>query len=128
MALSAVKEPTILVVEDEAAIRLMIAEALREEGFGVVEASSGDEALTVLESGTRVNLVFTDVRMPGKLDGLALVGRLRVTRPELKLAVGSAYVPEWPAPNLVDLFIGKPYDVPRAVNRLKDLLTSKPAE
>jgi len=128
MALSAVKEPTILVVEDEAAIRLMIAEALREEGFGVVEASSGDEALTVLESGTRVNLVFTDVRMPGKLDGLALVGRLRVTRPELKLAVGSAYVPEWPAPNLVDLFIGKPYDVPRAVKRLKDLLTSKPAQ
>jgi len=102
----------------------MIAEALRAEGFGVVEASSGDEALTVLESGTRVNLVFTDVRMPGTLDGLALVGRLRVTRPDLKLAIGSGYIPEWPSPNLVDLFIGKPYDVPLAVKRLKDLLTS----
>lgn len=105
----------------------MIAEALRAEGFVVVEAGSGDEALTVLEKGTRVNLVFTDVRMPGKLDGLALVGRLRVTRPDLKLAIGSAYVPEWPAPNMVDLFIGKPYDVPRAVKRLKDLLGSKSA-
>jgi CheY-like chemotaxis protein len=128
VALSAGKEPTILVVEDEAHIRLMIAEALRAEGFGVVEASSGDEALTVLESGTRVNLVFTDVRMPGKLDGLALVGHLRVTRPDLKLAVGSGHVPEWPAPNMVDLFIGKPYHVPRTVNRLKDLLTNKPAQ
>src|SRR6476646_9187480 len=104
MAFNQNKEPTILVVEDEAAIRLMIAEALRAEGFGVVEAGSGDEALTVLESGTRVNLVFTDVRMPGTLDGLALVGRLRVTRPDLKIAIGSGYVPEWPSPNMVDLF------------------------
>jgi two-component system, response regulator PdtaR len=120
------KEPTILVVEDEAAIRLMIAEALRSEGFGVVEAGSGEEALKVLESGTQVNLVFTDVRMPGALDGLALVGRLRVTRPDLKIAIGSAYVPEWPSPNMVDLFIGKPYDVPRTIERLKALLRPAP--
>jgi len=119
------KDVTILVVEDEAAVRLMIAEALRAEGFGVVEAGSGDEALAVLESGTRVNLVFTDVHMPGNLDGLSLVSRLRVTHPDLKLAVGSGRSPEWPTPNLVDLFIGKPYDVPRVVKRLTVLLSSQ---
>ena len=126
MALNPSKDATILVVEDEAIIRLMIADALRAEGFGVVEAQSGDEALTLLESGTPVNLVFTDVQMPGKLDGLSLVSRLRVTRPDLKVAVGSGRSPEWPSPNFVDLFIGKPYDVPRAVKRLTALLTDEP--
>jgi CheY-like chemotaxis protein len=113
---------TILVVEDEPPIRLMIAEALREEGFQVVEAGSGDEALSVVESGTPVNLVFADVRMPGTLDGIALMSRLRETRPDLKLAVASRYSPDWPSPNLVDVFIGKPYDVPRTIFRLKTLL------
>jgi CheY-like chemotaxis protein len=122
MALNPSKDATILVVEDESTIRLMIADALRAEGFGVVEAGSGDEALTVLESGTPVNLVFTDVNLPGKLDGLSLVSRLRVTRPDVKVAVGSGASPKWPSPNFVDLFIGKPYDVPRAVKRLTDLL------
>jgi DNA-binding response OmpR family regulator len=120
------KNVTILVVEDEAVIRLMIADALREAGFGVVEAGTGDEALSLLESGIPVNLVFTDVMMPGKLDGLSLVSRLRVTRPELKVVVGSALSPVWPAPNFVDLFIGKPYDVPRAIARLKALLRNEP--
>jgi len=127
MAFDNPKSVTILVVEDEATIRLMIAEALRDAGFGVVEAGSGDEALAVLESGTPVNLVFTDVLMPGKLDGLSLVSRLRVTRPEVKVVVGSGSAPIWPAPNFVDLFIGKPYDVPRAVERLKALLRNEPS-
>lgn len=100
----------------------MIAHALREEGFQVVEAGSGDEALTLIEGGTPIHLVFADVRMPGTLDGIGLMRRLRDMRPDLKLAVGSAYSPDWPSPGFVDAFIGKPYDVPRAVNRLKALL------
>jgi CheY-like chemotaxis protein len=122
MALNHCKAATILVVEDEPVIRSMVADALRDAGFMVVEAGSGDEALTVVESETRVNLVFTDVRMPGTLDGVALMGRLRQTRPDLKLAVASRYSPEWPSPNLVDDFIGKPYDIARTVNRIKALL------
>jgi CheY-like chemotaxis protein len=122
MALAPCNARTILVVEDEPPVRIMIAEALRGEGFQVVETGSGDEALAVLESGRPINLVFSDIKMPGTLDGIALMDRLRQTRPDLKLAIGSAYCPEWPAPNLVDAFIGKPYDVPRAVERLKSLL------
>ena len=56
------------------------------------------------------------------MDGVALVRRLRETRPHLKLAVASAIAPDWPSPNLVDAFIGKPYDVARAVKMLAALL------
>jgi CheY-like chemotaxis protein len=113
---------TILVVEDELLIRLMIADALREAGFEVLEASTADEALTIIKSGMLIHLVFTDVRMPGTMDGVALMSRLREARPDLKLAVASGYSPDWPSPNLADAFIGKPYDVTRAVNRMKALL------
>jgi CheY-like chemotaxis protein len=125
VALQHCSSNTILVVEDEFLIRLMIVEALREAGFEVVEASTADEALTIIKSGTPVHLVFSDVRMPGSMDGIALMSLLREIRPELKLAVASGYSPDWPSPNLVDAFIGKPYDVPRAVNRIKSLLNCK---
>jgi CheY-like chemotaxis protein len=112
---------TILVVEDELLLRMMIAEALRDAGLEVVEAGSADEALAILESVT-VDLVFADVRMPGTMDGIGLMKVLRKSRPDLKLAVASGYSPDWPSPNLVDAFIGKPYDVERAVRRIKSLL------
>jgi CheY-like chemotaxis protein len=116
-----------LVVEDEPTIRLMISEALRESGFEVIEVATADEAVLVVGSTTELDLVFTDYRLPGSMDGVALIDWLRRTRPELKYAVGSAYTPEWPSPDFVDLFVGKPYDVPRTVSRLKSLVkgTSK---
>jgi CheY-like chemotaxis protein len=116
------QQHTILVVEDESLIRLMVAEALRDAGFGVVEAGTADEALAILQNDAPVDLVFADVRMPGTMDGVALAGLLRITRPDLKIAVASGYSPDWPSPNLADAFIGKPYDVARAVNRIKALL------
>jgi CheY-like chemotaxis protein len=112
----------ILVVEDEVLIRLMITEALREAGFSVVEAGSADEALTILNGRAPINLVFSDLRMPGTMDGIALMRLLREIRPDLKLAVASGYSPDWPSPNLADAFIGKPYEVARAVSRIKALL------
>ena len=113
---------TILVVEDETLIRLMVADALRAAGFEVIEAANADEALAMLESQPPIDLVFADVRMPGTMDGVGLMKLLRETRPNLKLAVASGCSPDWPSPNLVDDFVGKPYDVARAVNRIKSLL------
>jgi len=113
---------TILVVEDETLIRLMVADALRAAGFEVIEAANADEALAILESQPPIDLVFADVRMPGTMDGVGLMKLLRETRPNLKLAVASGCSPDWPSPNLVDDFVGKPYDVARAVNRIKSLL------
>jgi CheY-like chemotaxis protein len=100
----------------------MVAEALRNAGLEVLEAGSADAALTILEGGATVDLVFADLRMPGTMDGLGLMKVLRKNRPDLKLVVASGYSPDWPSPDLVDAFIGKPYDVERAVDRIKALL------
>lgn len=70
-------EPTIMVVEDDVLIRLMIADELRQKAYTVIEAATGDEALAMLNSAIRIDLVLTDVNMPGKTDGLALAKHLR---------------------------------------------------
>jgi response regulator RpfG family c-di-GMP phosphodiesterase len=64
------EKPTILVVEDEALLRLYAADLLEENGFSVVEAENADAALKVLETREDVRLLFTDVRMPGSCDGM----------------------------------------------------------
>jgi CheY-like chemotaxis protein len=66
------KAPVILLVEDEVLIRMLAAEILSEAGFTVIESASADEALTILQARSDVQLLFTDVNMPGSLDGLAL--------------------------------------------------------
>ncbi|MFZ2028876.1 MAG: response regulator [Vitreimonas sp.] len=66
------RSPIILIVEDETLVRMATAEHLRDAGYTVIEAANGDEAQAVLEAGVQVSLIFSDVNMPGALDGLAL--------------------------------------------------------
>lgn len=114
---------TILVVEDEVLIRLSLAETLRDEGFSVVEAANADEALAILASSTALDVVLTDVNMPGSLDGVALGRYVRSTRPELKVIVVSGRVPPAAAAEAADAFLAKPYD-PASIVRTIDLLLS----
>jgi len=81
-------KPTVLVVEDEVLVRLMIADELREQGLHVLEASNADDALTILQSSLPVDLLFTDVRMPGRMDGVALARFAHSRFPWLKLIDG----------------------------------------
>jgi CheY-like chemotaxis protein len=118
--------PTILVVEDDILVRLMIAEELRNAGFSVIEAANADEALTILQSITLVDLVVTDVAMPGSMDGLALATALRSTKPQVKIIVVSAQTQPAAKPDLADEFFDKPYDPARVVARVKDLLSARP--
>lgn len=117
-----VDRPAILVVEDEILVRLLIAEELRTAGFTVVEAANADEALTILQSATPIELVMTDVRMPGSMDGLDLAAAVRSMCPETKIIVASGHLPDWPARDIVDAFFGKPYDPARVAKRVKELL------
>ena len=81
---------SILIVEDETLVRMGAAEHLRDVGFTVIEAASGEEARAVLEAGVRVDVVFSDIMMPGDLDGLALaewIGELP-SAPAIVLASG----------------------------------------
>lgn len=87
----AVTQPfgTVLVVEDEVLIRMDVADYLRDNGFQVVEAANAAEAVAVLSSTTTVDLVFTDVQMPGAMDGLGLARWIRQHRPGLPIVVTS---------------------------------------
>jgi len=81
----------VLLVEDEGVIRLVTAELLREEGFDVVEAWNGDEAARLLDGTDGFDVLFTDVRMPGKLDGIDLAVHARSRYPAIPVLVVSGY-------------------------------------
>ena len=93
----------VLVVDDDAAIRLVLADTLRDAGFCVIEARSGTDAVSYLRSGGRVDLIFSDIQMPGSMDGLELARRLRVERPSLPVILASGGTAG------VTTFITKPY-------------------
>ena len=97
----------VLVVEDEVLIRMFLAEELRAEGFDVLEASNADEAQELLNAVTGISLVVTDIRMPGRLDGTALVRLVRNQLPGAKIAVMTANKPPHPE---ADLILRKPFE------------------
>ena len=116
------ERPTVLLVEDEVLIRLMIADELRGQGLQVLEASNADEALTILERSLSVHLLFTDVRMPGRMDGLALAKLAQARFPRLKLIIASSREPEEPSRASADAFISKPYDLNQVVEQVEKIL------
>ena len=86
---SSVSLPTLLVVEDEVLLRLEVAEYLRAQGFRVLEAADADEAMKLLSSSERIELLFSDVNMPGGTDGLALAQWVRQHRPWIQIILTS---------------------------------------
>lgn len=128
LAVTAADRPgsRLLVVEDDPLVRAAAADALRAAGHVVVEAANADEALAFAEAGGQVDLVFTDVRMPGALDGLALVRHLAELRPGLPVVVTSGTrVPEAERAGIP--FVPKPYR-PECVVALVGRLLGRRAE
>src|SRR6476646_6789894 len=70
MTLTAAKRPVVLIVEDEFLLRMNAVEMIKEAGFEVVEAGNADEAIAILENRLDIRVVFTDIQMPGSMDGL----------------------------------------------------------
>ena len=102
--------PTILVVEDQPLLLIHVQFAFEDAGYRVVQASSADEALLALERHPQISVIFTDVAMPGTLDGAALAVRVCQTHPHVAILVTSgdqSYVPD----NLPAgvRFVPKPY-------------------
>jgi len=117
--------PTILVVEDEMLIRLHAADCLRESGFGVLEAADGAQALKMLEGGLPIDLVFTDIAMPGQPDGFGLAKWIRYRRPDLPfiLTSGTYEVESAQAEQLGDApFIPKPCNYEELAAYIRKLL------
>jgi DNA-binding NtrC family response regulator len=100
------------VVEDELLIRTMVSDELRDAGYDVVEAFNADEALLLLKSPLRVDLIISDVRMPGSLDGMGLLAAVRETQPKLPVIITSGH--QDPGAAIAEgatYFLAKPYSI-----------------
>ncbi|NVK35503.1 MAG: response regulator [Rhodobacteraceae bacterium] len=120
---------TILLVEDEEAVRAFAARALASRGYTVHEAGSGTEALEVMEeTGGDVDLVVSDVVMP-EMDGPTLLVELRKTRPDLKIIFVSGYAEDAFEENLPEnekfFFLPKPFTLKQLATTVKEVLNSK---
>ena len=115
----------LLVVEDEALIRAGLVEEFETAGYQVHAAASADEALVLIQSGHPISAVVTDLRMPGRLDGLGLVTWLREHRPNLPVIVATGYPidlqrePDYAAIRAV---VSKPYEVSQILAVLERLV------
>ena len=99
----------ILVVDDERHLRQIVGEELTEAGYQVDLAASADEAIARIQATGPFELVLTDVRMPGSMDGLGLARWLRANAPRTRIFIISGYVGETtPEPPLFDAFMSKP--------------------
>jgi two-component system, response regulator PdtaR len=115
------ENPTVLVVEDEILVRMMMTDCLREANYRVIEASNGDQAIAILRSATKVHVVISDVRMPGSLDGVGLAKLVKSERPEVKIVLVSGHLrPLDGVEN--DGFFVKPYNVDGVIAHIQTLL------
>lgn len=115
--------PVILLVEDEVLVRMDMAWQLRSDGMAVIEATNADEAMAVLDSGAPIELMVTDVRMPGTIDGLGLSRLVRARFPQMKVVVVSGDDLTLSGNGQVaDAFVRKPHDAGDLTRLIRKLL------
>lgn len=117
----------VLLVEDEPLVRMFGTDVLEDAGFAVVEAANGDEALVLLESRADIRVLFTDVDMPGSLNGFQLARLAKARWPHVGVLIVSGQMRPGPG----DMpegghFVGKPYQ-PAAIVRLIEGLARRAA-
>ena len=116
----------VLVVDDEVFARLVAVQIFLDEGFTVLEAADAQEGLEVLESNDDVGLLFTDISMPGAMDGLGLIARVRAERPDLSfVATSGQVVPEHELLPLGAHFLPKPYTAHALMTAIREV-SSRP--
>jgi CheY-like chemotaxis protein len=118
----------VLVVEDEVLVRNVAAEFLREAGYSIIEAEGAGEAIAAFESGAPIDAVFTDIQMPGAMDGLMLAAWVREhhAAPVL-LTSGGRDLSRIPLHFDRGAFLPKPYALPEIVRRLDALIAETTA-
>jgi len=122
MGLEKSNRPVVLIVEDEFLLRLDAVDMVEAAGFDVVEAANADEAIAILESRFDITVVFTDIQMPGSMDGLKLARAVRGRWPPIKIVATSGHVGVSPG----DLpeggrFLSKPYSSKQITGVLREL-------
>ena len=117
--------PAILIVEDEFLWRMDSAEVIENAGFEVIQAANADEAIAILTERPNIHVVFTDIQMPGSMDGLKLARFVRDRWPPIKILATSGLVrvkdDELPAGSV---FLPKPYRGAEVVAKLRKLTSA----
>jgi len=110
-------------VEDEVLVRMTLADQLRSAGYIVLEASNSEEALDLLHSKRHgVQLLLSDIRMPGKMNGVELARAVRAQHPEIKIVLASGESFSASYWSDTDGFFPKPYNAGRLIEHIKMLL------
>lgn len=120
----------VLLVEDEFLIRTMVAEVLRDEGFEVVEAGDGHQAVTLIDTLDGFDMLLTDVQMPGSIDGIHVAAHIQQRHANIPVIVVSAH-PE-NAQRLAravprGIFLRKPYELGVLVKTLQRMVQTDEA-
>jgi two-component sensor histidine kinase/ActR/RegA family two-component response regulator len=118
------RSPTnVLVVEDEMVLRLRAVDIVEDAGFTAVEAVNADEALAILESRSDISLLFSDIQMPGSMDGLKLAHAVHDRWPSIKIILVSGLVKVSDADKPTDSrFFGKPLEVKQMIAELQEMI------
>jgi two-component sensor histidine kinase len=115
--------PKVLVVEDEMILRLRAVDIVEDAGFHPVEAVNADQAISILESGSDISLLFTDIQMPGSMDGLMLAHAVHDRWPSIKIILVSGQVKPSDAERPADSrFFGKPLGVKQMITELQEMV------
>ena len=115
--------PVVLVVEDEMVLRMRAVDVVEDAGFVPVEAVSADEAISILESRDDISLLFTDIQMPGTMDGLKLAHAAHARWPHIKIILVSGQVALTEGDKPTDSkFFHKPFEVGNMISELQDMV------
>jgi CheY-like chemotaxis protein len=113
----------VLVVEDEPLLRMVAVNIIEEAGFQVVEANNADDAIRILEGRGDIRIVFTDIDMPGSMDGLKLAAAVRRKWPPISIIVVSGHrkpaMGELPSDSV---FFSKPYPIDEVISTLRQMV------
>lgn len=117
--------PNVLVVEDELVLRMRALDIVSDAGFNAVEAVNADQALLILESRSDISLLFTDIQMPGSIDGLMLAHEVHKRWPAIKIVLVSGQVRLSDADKPADSrFFGKPLEMKQMIAVLQKMVGS----
>jgi two-component sensor histidine kinase/CheY-like chemotaxis protein len=123
MSADSTEVPNVLIVEDEMMLRMRAVDIVEDAGFRPVEAVSADEALAILESRSDISLLFTDIQMPGSMDGLKLAHAVHDRWPAIKIILVSGQVNPSDAEKPADSrFFGKPLGVEKMISELQAMV------
>jgi len=125
MSIAVPRPPIVLVVEDDFLLRMDAVDIVRNAGFEAIEAANADQAITIIEADPDIHIVFTDVQMPGTMDGLRLARFIRDRWPPIKIVAtsGRLRVAEEDLPK-GSIFVPKPYSPEQIIRTFRQLTDS----